>query len=110
MKLASAACIGTTCELLRHQVQQVTSRRQFGRVIGTLGMIKDQVARTAVNLYASESTLYLTMGLHDLAHRRKELLLDNSLEAAVSKVLAAETVHGADATVGCDGSARLVPV
>ncbi|MBP8196085.1 MAG: acyl-CoA dehydrogenase family protein [Deltaproteobacteria bacterium] len=93
--LASAACIGTTCELLRHQVQQVTSRRQFGRVIGTLGMIKDQVARTAVDLYASESTLYLTMGLHDLAHRRKELLLDNSLEAAVSKVLAAETVHGA---------------
>jgi acyl-CoA dehydrogenase family protein 9 len=93
--LASAACIGTTCELLRHQVQQVTSRRQFGRVIGTLGMIKDQVAHTAVDLYASESTLYLTMGLHDLAHRRKELLLDNSLEAAVSKVLAAETVHGA---------------
>jgi len=93
--LAAAACIGTTCELLRLQVQQATSRRQFGRVIGTLGMVKDQVARTAVDLYASESTLYLTTGLHDLAQRRRDLQLDASLEAALCKVLTAETLHTA---------------
>jgi len=93
--LAAAACIGTTCELLRLQVQQATSRRQFGRVIGTLGMVKDQVARTAVDLYASESVLYLTTGLHDLAQRRPELQLDTSIEAAFCKVLAAETLHAA---------------
>ena len=93
--LAAAACIGTTCELLRLQVQQATSRRQFGRVIGTLGMVKDQVARTAVDLYASESVLYLTTGLHDLAQRRSELQLDTSIEAAFCKVLAAETLHAA---------------
>ena len=93
--LAASACIGATCEILRHQVQQATSRRQFGRVIGTLGMIKDQVARTAVDLYASESALYLTTGLQDLTDRHPERDLDTSLEAAMCKVLAAETIHNA---------------
>lgn len=93
--LAASACIGTACELLRLQVQQATSRRQFGRVIGTLGMVKDQVARTAVDLYASESALYLTTGLYDLAAKRPDLGLDTSLEAAFCKVTAAETLHAA---------------
>ncbi len=93
--LAASACIGATCEILRHQVQQATSRRQFGRVIGTLGMIKDQVAQTAVDLYASESALYLTTGLQDLSDRHPERELDTSLEAAMCKVLAAENIHKA---------------
>ena len=95
--LAASACIGATCEILRHQVQQATSRRRsaFGRVIGTLGMIKDQVARTAVDLYASESALYLTTGLQDPTDRHPERDLDTSLEAAMCKVLAAETIHNA---------------
>ena len=93
--LATAACIGSSCEILRHQVQQVTSRRQFGRLIGTLGMVKDQIAQTAVNLFASETALYLTMGLYDVAKARPDASLDSSLEAAMCKVLAAETNHQA---------------
>lgn len=91
--LMTSAFVGATREMLRHQVQQVTSRRQFGRVIGTLGMVKDQVAETAVRLFASESAVHLTTGLYDLAERRKDLALDGSLEAAMCKVLTAETAH-----------------
>ena len=54
------ACIGTTCEPLRPVSKPVGDSSK--RVIGTLGMVKDQVARTAVDLYAKESVLYLTTG------------------------------------------------
>jgi acyl-CoA dehydrogenase family protein 9 len=95
--LFGAACLGSARELLRLSVQHATSRRQFGRLLSTLGMIKDKIARQAVDLYALESTLYLTSGLLDARwHRGGET--DCSLEAAICKVMASETLDRAART------------
>lgn len=93
--LFGAACVGSARELLRLSVQHATSRRQFGRLLSTLGMIKDKIARQAVDLYALESTLYLTTALLDTHGRRGASEVDCSLESAICKVMASETLDRA---------------
>lgn len=89
-RLAFAAiCLGVTRTLLRMAVQHATSRHQFGRLLSTLGLIKDKIASMAVDLYAAESMVYLTAGLFDAAERGKAV--DSTLETACAKVLASET-------------------
>lgn len=89
-RLAFAAiCLGATRTLLRLAVQHATSRQQFGRLLSTLGLIKDKIASMAVDLYAAESMVYLTAGLYDGAERGTPI--DSSLETACAKVLASET-------------------
>jgi acyl-CoA dehydrogenase family protein 9 len=108
--LFAAGCIGSARELMRLAVQHATSRRQFGRLISTLGMIKDKIARMAIDLYAAESMLYLTTGLMDLydhRHRGRESAdLDYSLESACCKVVASEMLgrvahHAMQVAAGC---------
>lgn len=82
----AAACLGPLRELLRLSVQHATCRRQFGRLLSTLGMIKEKIASTAIDLYAAESVVYLTAGMVDHAQ------LDFSLESACAKVLASEAL------------------
>lgn len=93
--LFGAACLGANRELLRLSVQHATSRRQFGRLLSTMGMIKDKIARLAADLYALESTLYLTTGLID---GRRGAETDCSLESAICKVMASETLDRAART------------
>ncbi|TXH21133.1 MAG: acyl-CoA dehydrogenase [Elusimicrobia bacterium] len=84
----AAVCLGTARTLLRLAVQHATSRHQFGRLLSTLGMIKEKCASMAVDLYAAESVVYLTAGLIDSnSHGRS---VDTTLETACSKVLASE--------------------
>lgn len=98
--LIAAGCLGQARELLRLAVQHATSRRQFGRLISTLGMIKDKIAGMAIDLYAAESMLYLTTGLVDMhehgGHSHAEL--DFSLESASCKVMASEMLARAART------------
>ncbi len=90
-RLAFAAiCLGTTRTLLRLAVQHATSRHQFGRLLSTLGLIKDKCATMAVDLYAAESMVYLTAGLLDA--QRGGRVIDTSLETACAKVMASETL------------------
>ncbi len=98
--LIAAGCLGQARELLRLAVQHATSRRQFGRLISTLGMIKDKVAAMATDLYAAESMLYLTTGLVDLHEHggRSPAELDFSLESASCKVMASEMLARAART------------
>lgn len=93
-RLAFAAiCLGLTRTLLRLAVQHATSRHQFGRLLSTLGLIKDKIASMAVDLYAAESMVYLTAGLLDAAGTSRAV--DTSIETACAKVMASETAFRA---------------
>jgi acyl-CoA dehydrogenase family protein 9 len=100
--LVAAACLGQARELLRLAVQHATSRRQFGRLVSTLGMVKDKIARMAIDLYAAEAMLYLTTGLVDAQqaahHGRRMAEVDYSLESASCKVMASEMLARAART------------
>lgn len=98
--LIAAGCLGQARELLRLAVQHATSRRQFGRLISTLGMIKDKIASMAIDLYAAESMLYLTTGLVDRHEHsgRPTAELDYSLESASCKVMASQMLARAART------------
>ena len=51
----SAGWVGVAKEVLRLSVQHATSRRQFGRLLSSFGMIKDKLARMQVDLYAARA-------------------------------------------------------
>jgi acyl-CoA dehydrogenase family protein 9 len=72
--------------MLRLALAHATQRRQFGRVISEFGLIKDKIGRMMVDVYAAESMLYLTTGLMDRG------VEDFSIESAVCKILASETL------------------
>jgi acyl-CoA dehydrogenase family protein 9 len=86
----SAGCVGRARELVRLSVQHATSRRQFGRLISSFGMIKDKVATMMIDLYAAESMVYLTCGLLDQNDRRGSKPADYSVESACCKVFCSE--------------------
>ena len=83
-----ASAIGQSEAMLRLALGHATSRRQFGRVISDFGLIKDKISRMMIDVYAAESVLYFTAGLMDRGG------LDCSLESAVCKILASETLWG----------------
>lgn len=91
----AAICIGATRTLLRLAVQHATSRHQFGRLLSTLGMVKDKIATIATDLYAAESVVYLTAGLLDGLHQGQRS--DTSIETACAKVMASEALWNAAA-------------
>jgi len=111
-RLAFAAiCLGTTRTLLRLAVQHATSRHQFGRLLSTLGLIKDKIASMAIDLYAAESMVFLTAALIDAAERGRAV--DTTLETACAKVMASETAwraaNEAAQIAGACGYARDYP-
>lgn len=94
-----AGWVGVARELLRRSVLHATSRRQFGRLLSSFGMVKDKLARMQVDLYAAESMVYLTTGLLDRERQRAGRLgpggpvADTSLEAACCKVFVSEALQ-----------------
>ncbi len=82
----AASAIGQSQAILRLALGHATSRRQFGRVISEFGLIKDKISRMMIDIYAAESVLYFTAGLMDRGG------LDYSLESAMCKILASETL------------------
>ncbi len=111
-RLAFAAiCVGSARTLLRLAVQHATSRHQFGRLLSSLGLIKDKIASMAVDLYAAESMVYLTAGLLDAAERGRAV--DSTIETACAKVMASEmlwrAVNDAAQIAGSCGYARDYP-
>jgi acyl-CoA dehydrogenase family protein 9 len=65
----SAICIGAARAVLQRAVLHATTRRQFGRLLSSFGMIKDKLGQMQIDLYAAESMLYLTSGLIDRSER-----------------------------------------
>jgi len=82
----AAGCVGACKRLIKLSVDRASERKAFGRPIGEFGLIKDKVATMMADTFAVESMAYLTAGLVDAR------VPDYSLESAICKVFASETL------------------
>jgi acyl-CoA dehydrogenase family protein 9 len=82
----AAGAVGGCKKLIKMAVDRVQERKAFGRPIGEFGLIKDKVAMMMADTFAIESMTYLTAGLVD------NKVSDYSLESAICKVYASETL------------------
>jgi len=82
----AAGCVGGSRRLIKMAVDRVQERKAFGRPIGEFGLIKDKIAVMMAETFAIESMTYLTAGLVD------SKISDYSLESAICKVYASETL------------------
>ena len=82
----AAGSVGGSKRLIEMAVDRVQERKAFGRPIGEFGLIKDKIAVMMADTYAIESMTYLTAGLVD------GKVSDYSLESAICKVYASETL------------------
>ena len=82
----AAGSVGGAKRLIQMAVDRVQERKAFGRPIGEFGLIKDKIAVMMADTFAMESMTYLTAGLVD------GKVSDYSLESAICKVYASETL------------------
>lgn len=81
--------VGGMRTLLRLATAQAKERQQFGKPIAEFGLVREKLARMAVDCFAAESTVWMVAHLIDSGHT------DYSVEAAISKVFASEAVQRA---------------
>jgi len=81
--------VGGIRSLLRLALAQASERRQFGKPIAEFGLVREKLARMAVDGFAAESTVWM------VAHLIDSGASDYSVEAAISKVFASEAVQRA---------------
>jgi acyl-CoA dehydrogenase family protein 9 len=82
----AAGAVGGARRLIKMAVERVQERKAFGRPIGEFGLIMDKIAVMMAETFAIESMTYLTAGLVDAK------VPDYSLESAICKVYASETL------------------
>jgi acyl-CoA dehydrogenase family protein 9 len=82
----AAGAVGGARRLIKMAVDRVQERKAFGRPIGQFGLIMDKIAVMMAETFAIESMTYLTAGLVDAK------VPDYSLESAICKVYASETL------------------
>lgn len=101
-KLA-AGCVGSAKLALAEAARYAGERRQFGKVIGSFGLIKEKLARMAAAVYAAESMVYRTGGLieaaaHDSAGGAPatadvaRAIEEFAIECSINKVYASEAL------------------
>ena len=76
--------IGALKYVLKEALAHIGQRKQFQKTLAEFEMIKEKVAQITVDLFATESMIYLTSGLVDKGD------VDYSLESAMCKVKATE--------------------
>src|SRR5467141_4287708 len=81
-----AGAVGGQKRLLQLASEHASTRKQFGRPIGSFGMIKEKLGRMAMRCYASESLCYLVSSTIDRGG------VDYSLEGAATKVFNSEAL------------------
>ncbi|MDH3744470.1 MAG: acyl-CoA dehydrogenase family protein [Acidobacteriota bacterium] len=79
-------CVGAMKRLIALSAHHATEREQFGRPIGSFGLIKQKVGHMAVDCYAAESAVALVASLSDQEYD------DYSVEAAITKIFASEAL------------------
>jgi alkylation response protein AidB-like acyl-CoA dehydrogenase len=82
----AAGCVGGMKHLLAEAARNAREREQFGRSIAEFELIQRKLAEMALEIYGTESMVYLTTGLVDRGEA------DYSLESAICKVRASEGV------------------
>src|SRR2546422_4307567 len=81
-----ACCTGAAKSCLRLAVEHARTRRQFGRALGDVELIKKKIARMAADTYAMEAMTAVTASLIDRG------LEDYMIETAMRKVFASEAL------------------
>jgi acyl-CoA dehydrogenase family protein 9 len=84
-----AGAVGGQKRLLQLASEHASTRKQFGKTIGSYGLIKEKVGRMAMRCYASESLVYLVSSTIDRGG------VDYSLEGAAAKVFNSESLWSA---------------
>jgi acyl-CoA dehydrogenase family protein 9 len=79
-------CIGSMKRCLELASAQAANRKQFGRSIGSFQLIQDKLARMAAWCFATETLVERVAALIDGGSA------DYSLEAAISKIVASESL------------------
>jgi alkylation response protein AidB-like acyl-CoA dehydrogenase len=101
LKLGSMS-LGPGRAAMHFSAKYAKERKQFGKPIAEFGLIRDKLARMAALSFASESVLYRTCGLVDIAFSRvtssddveenRKACEEFALECSANKVLATETL------------------
>src|SRR5437763_11390704 len=81
-----AGCVGGQKRLLQLASEHARTRNQFGRPIGSFGLVKEKLGRMAIRCYASESLCYVVSATIDRGG------LDYSVEGAATKVFNSEAL------------------
>ena len=81
-----SGAVGGQRRLLQLAAAQANDRKQFGRPIGSFGLMKEKLGRLAINIYVSESLCYLISATIDRGG------VDYSLEGAATKVFNSEAL------------------
>jgi len=79
-------CVGAMKRLIALSARHAMEREQFGRPIGSFGLIKQKIAHMVVDCYAAESAVTLVASLSDQEYE------DYSVEAAIIKIFASEAL------------------
>lgn len=82
----AGGCLGEARFLLQEAVHYTAQREQFGRPIGDFELIREKLARSALDTHALECMTYLTTGRIDAGAQ------DVALESALCKVFGTETL------------------
>jgi len=85
LELATEA-LGIAKKAIKISSDYATHRKQFGNSIAEYGMIQEKIGSMSIDTYILESMVYLTAGLMDAKGN------DYSVEAAICKVFAAESI------------------
>jgi alkylation response protein AidB-like acyl-CoA dehydrogenase len=78
--------VGGMKKLIALSAKQAKERVQFGKPISDFGLIKQKVGQMVVDCYATEAVVSMVAGLNDAGYE------DYAVEAAISKVFAAEAL------------------
>jgi alkylation response protein AidB-like acyl-CoA dehydrogenase len=78
--------VGGMKKLIALSTKQAKERVQFGKSISEFGLIKQKVGQMVVDCYATEAVVSMVAGLTDGGYQ------DYAVEAAISKVFAAEAL------------------
>jgi alkylation response protein AidB-like acyl-CoA dehydrogenase len=78
--------IGAMKRLIELSTKQATERKQFGKPISDFGLIKQKVGQMVIDCYATEAVVAMVASLSDRGFE------DYSVEAAISKVFASESL------------------
>ena len=78
--------VGGMKKLIALSTKQAKERVQFGKSISEFGLIKQKVGQMVVDCYATEAVVSMVAGLNDAGYE------DYAVEAAISKVFAAEAL------------------
>jgi len=84
-----AGTVGGQKKVLEMASARANERKQFGRTIGSFGLVKEKLGRMAMNLYACESLCYWAAANIDRGST------DYSLEGAATKVFCSEALWSA---------------